>query len=81
MEILIINQDEVAQLLPMADCIEAMAGALEALAREFGESAPPPRHFYGIRERRCVGCPCVGCGDQQRAQKNGSVRSVDWQAQ
>ena len=34
MKILIINQDEVARLLPMADCIEAMAGALEALARE-----------------------------------------------
>jgi ornithine cyclodeaminase/alanine dehydrogenase-like protein (mu-crystallin family) len=33
LEILIVNQSEVPQLLPMSDCIEVMAEALKALAR------------------------------------------------
>ena len=38
-EVLIVNQREVPQLLPMAECIEAMAGALAALARRPGDHA------------------------------------------
>jgi ornithine cyclodeaminase/alanine dehydrogenase-like protein (mu-crystallin family) len=49
MEILIINQDEVAQLLPMADCIEAMAGALQALARK--KAVNPLRYGMWLDDR------------------------------
>jgi ornithine cyclodeaminase len=52
MKILIINQDEVAQLLPMADCIEAMAGALKALARE--EAVNPLRYGMWLDDRSGV---------------------------
>jgi ornithine cyclodeaminase/alanine dehydrogenase-like protein (mu-crystallin family) len=38
---LFVGQDDVPRLLPMADCIEAVAGALEALAR--GEAVLPLR--------------------------------------
>ncbi len=41
MKVLILNQSEVARLLPMGECIEAMAGALSALAR--GEALLPLR--------------------------------------
>ena len=49
MEILIINQDEVAQLLPMADCIEAMAGALQALALK--KAVNPLRYGMWLDDR------------------------------
>ena len=52
MKILIINQDEVARLLPMADCIEAMAGALEALARE--AAVNPLRYGMWLDDRSGV---------------------------
>jgi len=33
MQVLLVNQNEVARLLPMSECIDAMAGALETLSR------------------------------------------------
>ncbi len=41
MQILILNHDEVARLLPMDACIDVMAGALAALSR--GEAHLPLR--------------------------------------
>src|SRR6266508_3918530 len=41
MEVLIVNQREVPELLPMAECIDVMAGALAALTR--GDSVMPLR--------------------------------------
>ena len=43
---LLIGQDDVPRLLPMAECIEAMAGALSALAR--GEAALPLRQVVRL---------------------------------
>ncbi len=41
MSVLILSEDEVAEFLPMAECIEAMAAVLGALAR--GEAQMPLR--------------------------------------
>ena len=41
MKVLVVGQRDVAALLPMADCMEAMAGALQAIAR--GEAQLPLR--------------------------------------
>ena len=41
MQILIVNQDEVRRLLPMAECLDVMARTLAALAR--GEALLPLR--------------------------------------
>jgi ornithine cyclodeaminase/alanine dehydrogenase-like protein (mu-crystallin family) len=55
MDIVVLSHDDVASLLPMADCIELMSGALSALAR--GEVTNPlrsvvrpegTRHFFGL---------------------------------
>ena len=46
---LIINQSEVRQLLPMRECIEVMAGAFTALAR--GEAILPLRPVLWLPER------------------------------
>jgi ornithine cyclodeaminase len=45
-KVLIINQAEVARLLPMADCINVMEGALKALAR--GEALVPLRQVVPL---------------------------------
>lgn len=49
MEVLIVNQEEVARLLPMAQCIDVMADALAALAR--GEGTQPLRPVMWLPER------------------------------
>lgn len=49
MQILIVNQTEVSQLLPMADCIEVMAEALKTLAR--GEAILPLRPVLWLPEK------------------------------
>ena len=41
MKVLVLNRSEVAQLLPMSECLEVMAAALASLAR--GEENPPLR--------------------------------------
>ena len=46
MKVLIVNQAEVARLLPMGDCIAAMEGALKALAR--GEAMVPLRQVMPL---------------------------------
>ena len=43
---LLVGQDDVARLLPMSDCIEAMAAALSALAR--GDAALPIRQIVRL---------------------------------
>lgn len=48
-EVLIVNQREVPRLLPMRECIDAMAAALAALAR--GEAAMPLRQIVWIPDR------------------------------
>jgi len=50
MEVLVINQTEVARLLPMRECIEVMAEALAALAR--GEAVLPLRLMLMLPDRR-----------------------------
>jgi len=49
LETLVINQEEVRSLLPMADCITAVREALRALAR--GEGIQPLRHVMWLPER------------------------------
>jgi ornithine cyclodeaminase/alanine dehydrogenase-like protein (mu-crystallin family) len=49
MQILIVNQSEVRQLLPMAECIEVMAEALKALAR--GQAILPLRPVMWLPEK------------------------------
>ena len=49
MKVLIINQSEVRQLLPMAECMEVMAEALKALAR--GEAILPLRPVLWLPEK------------------------------
>lgn len=49
MQILIVNQSEVRQLLPMAECIEVMAEALKSLAR--GQAILPLRPVMWLPER------------------------------
>ena len=49
MKVLIINQSEVRQLLPMAECIDVMADALKALAR--GEAILPLRPVLWLPEK------------------------------
>ncbi|MCB8943603.1 MAG: ornithine cyclodeaminase family protein [Ardenticatenaceae bacterium] len=49
MKVLIINQSEVAELLPMNECIETMAKALATLAR--GEAIVPLRPVMWLPER------------------------------
>jgi ornithine cyclodeaminase/alanine dehydrogenase-like protein (mu-crystallin family) len=49
MQILIVNQSEVRQLLPMAECIEVMAEALETLAR--GQAILPLRPVMWLPEK------------------------------
>ena len=53
MKVLGVNQSEVAKLLPMAECIEAMAQALLELAR--GETAMPLRQVMPLADRRAAG--------------------------
>lgn len=48
-EVLIVNQREVPRLLPMRECIDAMAAALAALAR--GEGTMPLRQIVWIPDR------------------------------
>ena len=49
MKVLVVNQHEVPDLLPMQDCIEVMADALKALTR--GEAVMPLRGMSGMPER------------------------------
>lgn len=49
MEVLIVNQEEVPQLLPMAECMETVAGALAALAD--GKAMLPLRSILWLPER------------------------------
>jgi len=49
MQILIVNQSEVRQLLPMAECIEVMAEALKALSR--GQAILPLRPVMWLPEK------------------------------
>ncbi|RPJ83184.1 MAG: ornithine cyclodeaminase family protein, partial [Acidobacteria bacterium] len=49
MEILILNRSEVRELLPMGECIDAMAGAFVALAR--GEAVLPLRPVMWLPEK------------------------------
>jgi ornithine cyclodeaminase/alanine dehydrogenase-like protein (mu-crystallin family) len=49
MEVLIVNQHEVPELLPMEECIDVMADALTALAR--GEAVMPLRGMAGMPEQ------------------------------
>jgi alanine dehydrogenase len=49
MEVLIVNQEEVPRLLPMAECMEAVAAALAALAN--GEAMLPLRSILWLPER------------------------------
>ena len=49
MQILIVNQSEVRQLLPMAECIEVMAAALKTLAR--GQVILPLRPVLWLPEK------------------------------
>ncbi len=49
MKVLIINQSEVRQLLPMAECIDVMADAFRALAR--GEAILPLRPVLWLPEK------------------------------
>ncbi|MGH2652448.1 MAG: ornithine cyclodeaminase family protein [Actinomycetota bacterium] len=50
MEITVLNQDEVRELLPMAECIEVMEGALASLAR--GEVLLPLRQITWLPDGR-----------------------------
>lgn len=50
MQILIVNQSEVRQLLPMNECIDVMAQALSALAR--GDAILPLRPVLWLPDRR-----------------------------
>lgn len=52
MHVLVLNQAEVAALLPMRECIEAMAAALETLAR--GGAVLPLRPLVRLPENRGV---------------------------
>ena len=49
MEVLIVNQHEVPELLPMEECIDVMADALTALAH--GDTVMPLRGMAGMPER------------------------------
>jgi hypothetical protein len=49
MEVLIVNQREVAQLLPMNECIDVMADVLAALSR--GQGLQPLRPVMWLPER------------------------------
>lgn len=49
MQVLIINQAEVTRLLPMHECIEVMAAALQALSR--GDAVQPLRSVLWLPER------------------------------
>ncbi|MEO8392691.1 MAG: ornithine cyclodeaminase family protein [Chloroflexota bacterium] len=49
MKVLIVNQSEVRQLLPMSECIEVMSEALKALAR--GEAILPLRPVLWLPEK------------------------------
>jgi alanine dehydrogenase len=49
MQVLIVNQSEVARLLPMAECMEVMANALKTLAR--GDVILPLRPVMWLPER------------------------------
>src|SRR5262245_25580092 len=49
MQVLVVNQAEVAQLLPMDGCIEVMAEALKTLAR--GKAILPLRPVMWLPER------------------------------
>lgn len=52
MKVLIVNQQEVARLLPMPECIDAMAQALQALAS--GEVLLPLRQVVRLPEREAA---------------------------
>jgi ornithine cyclodeaminase/alanine dehydrogenase-like protein (mu-crystallin family) len=52
MKVLVVSQAEVARLLPMPDCIEAMSQALLQLAR--GEAAMPLRQVMRLEDRRAA---------------------------
>src|SRR2546428_9073457 len=49
MQVLIVNQSEVARLLPMEACMEAMAAALRSLSR--GESMLPLRQVIMLPDK------------------------------
>src|SRR5689334_15168493 len=49
MKVLMINQTEVRQLLPMAECMDVMAAALKTLAR--GDAILPLRPILWLPER------------------------------
>jgi ornithine cyclodeaminase len=49
MEVLVINQSEVRQLLPMGECINLMAEALKALSR--GDALNPPRQAMWLPDK------------------------------
>jgi ornithine cyclodeaminase len=49
MEVLVINQSEVRQLLPMGECINLMAEAFKALAR--GDASNPPRQAMWLPDK------------------------------
>ncbi len=49
MQVLVVNQEEVPQLLPMAECMDAMAEVLATLAR--GEAILPLRSILWLPEK------------------------------
>src|SRR5438552_10080186 len=49
MQVLVVNQEEVPRLLPMAECMEAMAAVLSKLAR--GEAILPLRSILWLPEK------------------------------
>src|SRR6266508_3044568 len=49
MKVLFVNQEEVPRYLPMAECMDAMTGVLETLAR--GEAILPLRSILWLPER------------------------------
>ena len=55
MALTIINAQEVRQLLPMAECIDVMAGAMAAVSSATIDI--PPRQFYPLIDRSAdFGC-------------------------
>jgi ornithine cyclodeaminase/alanine dehydrogenase-like protein (mu-crystallin family) len=76
MQVLLINQSDVPQLLPMRECMEVMADALKSLAR--GEVILPLRPVLWLPEK--VGAlgmmPAYSCAPCNYAiAANGSLRA------
>ena len=52
MKVLLVGAKEVSDLLPMADCVRVMEGALRSMAR--GEATFPPREAYPQPDKRGI---------------------------